>query len=491
MISSNKFPDALQNGTLLLQYRIEGVLGQGGFGITYLAQDTRLKMFVAIKEFFPRDIIARSPNGDLRVKSASEFEPFEKGKRGFLAEAQTLAKFKHPNIIQIYNFFEDHNTAYMVMDFEEGESLSELLNNSCQLQEHELMDILLPLLSGLEVLHSTGYIHRDIKPSNIYIRKDKTPVFLDFGLARDVIGIPSKNITTLFTPGYAPIEQYHSSSKKQGPWTDIYAMGAILYRAISGSAPEHATDRSMALLEQNQDPVKAATIVGDGRYSQSFLEAIDKSIQILEKKRPKSVDEWRQMLVKNETQPPIGHLVSNAQHDHQNRTTQSETHSQLEQTAQDRPATTTCRYADLPPTQPESTSEKENLPIAFVDHDSIDYDFDIEIEHDGKSFNVLSKTLPIHTFDTIILEFFETLVTDLPDNQEALFDKHSPPMLRLTMSIPQSIHVSERQLIIDKVSDKLTNYVIGHLKTLLGPTTKIFVYFSAHTCKDSSTVWIL
>ena len=295
------FPDSLPAGTNLLQYRVEKVLGQGGFGLTYLAQDTRLDMSVALKEFFPRESAAREPNGGVRPKSSLENEQFAAGLKGFLSEAQILARFRHPNIVQVHNFFEENSTAYMVMAFEKGESLSVLL----KLQEHwsevELLKIVLPLLDGLKILHGAGFIHRDIKPGNIYIRQNGTPVLLDFGATRHAIGEHTKTLTALLTPGYAPMEQYYSSSKRQGAWTDIYAMGAVLYRAITGQVPDHATDRMSALPRGELDPLPPLMSLGLSGYSHHFLEAIDHALQVLEKDRPQTVTLFRSELVNSKT----------------------------------------------------------------------------------------------------------------------------------------------------------------------------------------------
>lgn len=293
------FPDALAEGSVLLQYQIEKVLGQGGFGITYKGMDTRLKMPVAIKEFYPCDRSVRVSDGSIRPKSSLDTELFKKGMISFLQEAQTLGQFRHPNIVQVYNFFEALGTAYMVMAFEEGECLSDRIKRRKRdpLTEEELMTIILPLLDGLHVFHSAGYIHRDIKPGNIYIRKDETPVLLDFGSARQAIGIATKSLTTLLTPGYAPFEQYYSSSKRQGPWTDIYAIGAVLYRIITGRVPTHATDRSSAIMRRETDPVPCLKSSFGLNYSHRFLSAIQHAMQVLESDRPQSVFDFREELL--------------------------------------------------------------------------------------------------------------------------------------------------------------------------------------------------
>lgn len=291
------FPDALPAATTLLQYRIEEVLGQGGFGLTYLARDERLEMPVAIKEFFAQDISVRDCNLQIRPKSSLHSEQFNWGMTRFLDEARNLARFRHPNIVQVLNFFEENGTAYMVMAYEHGDSMAAVLKRCPQLSESQLLEIVLPLLSGMETLHDAGYIHRDIKPGNIYLRENGSPVLLDFGSARQAIGEQTKTLTAILTPGYAPFEQYFSSSKRQGPWTDIYSMGGVLYRAVTGKTPTHATDRSSALLRDERDPLQHAIDFSGGSYSDAFLQAIDSALAVLEANRPQTTKEWHNMLV--------------------------------------------------------------------------------------------------------------------------------------------------------------------------------------------------
>lgn len=293
------FPDALAEGSMLLEYRLDRVLGQGGFGVTYLAEDTKLNVQVAIKEYFPREICVRTPDGKVLPKSPADLELFKKGLTGFLEEARTIARFNHPAIINIKLFFEALGTAYIVMHYEEGRGLDAVIkaHRHARWSEQELLDLMLPILAGLERMHSVGFIHRDIKPGNIYIRTDGSPLLLDFGSARYVLWEETKNITTFLTPGYAPFEQYYSSSKRQGPWTDIYALGAVLYRIMVGKVPIQATERSSALLGGEKDPMSSACITRLDSYSPHFLLAIKHAIQVLEKDRPQTIEEFRQELV--------------------------------------------------------------------------------------------------------------------------------------------------------------------------------------------------
>jgi serine/threonine protein kinase len=281
--------NALPQGFLLNEYKIESVLGKpGGFGITYLAKDTHLEQWVAIKEYLPSDFALReSSSNTVHVQSTSYQDSFNWGLNCFIDEARVLAKFKHKTIVRVLRYFEANGTAYMVMEYEEGQSLAEYLKQKRFLTEQELLNIINPLLEGLIDIHNENLLHRDIKPDNIYIRKDNTPVLLDFGSARYAVGQKSRTVTSIVTPGYAPLEQYDNEGVAQGPWTDIYGLGAVMYQAISGNTPPAATRRVM------KDPMKPATEVGEGRYKENLLEAIDWALQLNEEDRPQTVGQWR------------------------------------------------------------------------------------------------------------------------------------------------------------------------------------------------------
>jgi len=290
----DKLRNSLRPGHELHWYRIEEVLGQGGFGITYLAYDANLEQHVAIKEYLPMELAVRE--GDFSVYPASRAHDtrYRWGLDRFLAEARTLARFKHPAIVRVNSVFEANNTAYMVMEYQLGMSLQAVLDRRGTLPENELVALVLPLLDGLQVIHAEGFIHRDIKPSNIYIRRDGHPVLLDFGSARQALGEETKTLTSVVSPGYAPFEQYYSKSDRQGPWTDIYGLGATLYRALSGLQPMAAIDRSEAILKAERDVFVSASELGAGRYSPNFLRAVDAALVFNEKKRPQNVAQWRQ-----------------------------------------------------------------------------------------------------------------------------------------------------------------------------------------------------
>jgi len=281
---------ALPKGQMLSDYRIEGILGQGGFGITYLATDTMLNRRVAIKEYYPREFAVRE--GTLLVKatgSQEDQDTFKWGLERFLEEAQVLARFDEPNIIAIRRFFKANGTAYLVMDYCDGEPLDEIIKRGGPLNQNQIEEILYPLLDGLEKIHSANFLHRDIKPANIYIRDDGSPVLLDFGAARQEIGSHSHSVTSLATAGYAPFEQY-STRGKQGAYTDIYGLCATMYRAVTGEKPQAATDRML------DDTLITASELGYGKYSSNILSAIDAGMGVRPAERPQSVAAFRDIL---------------------------------------------------------------------------------------------------------------------------------------------------------------------------------------------------
>lgn len=282
----------LPAGYRLHEYVISKVIGSGGFGVTYFGRDTNLDKAVAIKEYFPFSLASRyddqwvAPNTTVQDDQSE----YDWGLSRFIDEARTLAKFEHPNLIRVVRYIEENGTAYIVMDFAEGRPLSQVVNEDGLLSEDQLKPKLLPLLDGLSLVHAADMLHRDVKPENIIIRSDGTPVLIDFGAARQAIGSRSRPISTILTPGYAPYEQYFSSGN-QGPWTDIYAMGAVTYACLTGDAPHEAVQRAV------EDPTTPTVEAAKGRGSKQFLEAIDWAIRPREADRPQSVDEWRAALL--------------------------------------------------------------------------------------------------------------------------------------------------------------------------------------------------
>ena len=280
---------ALPSGTELVgDYRIERVLGAGGFGITYLADEIALARLVTIKEYFPSDFAARDGGIDAAPRSQDCAGDYRWGLDRFIEEAQTLAKFDHPNIVRVYRYFRANNTGYMVLHFEEGQSLKGWLKGLGRApRQNELDTIIAPLLDALELIHKADFLHRDIAPDNIIIRKDGRPVLIDFGSARGEIASHSKTVSALVKPGYSPYEQYAETSRQQGPWTDIYALGATLYHAVTGKRPPDAPSR---MVKDELVPAREAAL---SSYRAGFLKAIDKALALKVEARPQSIPAWR------------------------------------------------------------------------------------------------------------------------------------------------------------------------------------------------------
>ena len=288
--------NALPLQSMLHEYRLEQVLGAGGFGITYLGCDTHLERQVALKEYFPPELAMRAPDGGVVASSAQRDADYRWGLERFLQEARTLAKFSHAHIVRVVRYFEANGTAYMVMDYERGEALKVLLQRSPRPAEAELKRLAAPLLDGLRAVHAAGILHRDIKPDNIVVRADGSPVLIDFGAARNALGGETRSLTAVLTPGYAPLEQY-SGQGKQGPWTDLYAFAGVLYRAATDAPPPDAVAR------MSSDSVSTSLAQAKGRYSEAFLRAVEWALAVDEKRRPRSVDEWKGPLLEGGSLP--------------------------------------------------------------------------------------------------------------------------------------------------------------------------------------------
>ena len=290
-VSAEDHKQALPPGFALGSYRVVRVLGVGGFGITYLCEHTGLGVQVAVKEYLPNEIAVRDGT-EVHPKSARDREGFEWGLERFLEEARTVARFRHPNVVHVRDCFEANRTAYIVMDYEDGEPLDALLRRHDTLTESQLKRIALPLADGLREVHAAGFLHRDVKPANVFVRRsDESPVLLDFGSARHALGRRSRSVTAIASAGYSPPEQYESAGE-QGPWTDVYALSALCYRAISGKAPVEAPRRQGELLRSRTDPLpKLTEAVHDG-YARSLLDAVSWGLHLVERDRPQSLDEW-------------------------------------------------------------------------------------------------------------------------------------------------------------------------------------------------------
>jgi serine/threonine protein kinase len=282
---------ALPEGTDLVgDYRIKRVLGAGGFGITYLADEQALGRLVTIKEYFPAEFAARRKRSAV-PRSRNVADDYQWGLDRFIEEAQTLARFDHPNIVRVHRYFRANDTAYMVLHFEQGGSFKAWLKGLKRApRQAELDKMIAALLDALEIIHDADYLHRDIAPDNIMVRRDGSPVLIDFGSARGAMASQSRTVSALVKPGYSPYEQYATSGANQGPWTDIYALGATLYHAITGKRPPDAPSR---VVNDEYVPAQEAAL---GSYRNTFLEAIDKALRTEIRERPRRIADWRTAL---------------------------------------------------------------------------------------------------------------------------------------------------------------------------------------------------
>lgn len=304
-MNQKKYRDVLPSGYQLHWYELLSVLGRGAYGITYLATDKNLQQSVAIKEYLPNEFASRENDNTVHPVTGEQREIYEWGLDRFLREARTLAKFKHHNIVRVLSVFEKNNTAYMVMEYEQGEDLAKILKAHKNMLEEKLLSIFTPILTGLSLVHAEGFIHRDIKPSNIYIRQDKSPVLIDFGSARQTKHGPTRALTSLVTYGYAPFEQYNEGEDKQGPWTDLYAMAASVYLAMVGKLPMDALSRGSSLLNDGVDSYEPVSIVAKDRFSPHFLLAVDNAMMFRAQDRPQSASQWADMLTGKIPAPPL------------------------------------------------------------------------------------------------------------------------------------------------------------------------------------------
>ncbi|MBI4740002.1 MAG: protein kinase [Betaproteobacteria bacterium] len=291
--------NTLPIGAQIREFRIAGVVATGGFGIVYLAQDLSLGRYVALKEYMPASLAERAQGMAVAVKSAHHADTFDAGLRSFVNEARLLAQFDHPSLVKVYRFWEENGTAYMVMPYLEGVTLQKTLAELAgPPDERWLKTLLAPLLDALEIIHRDNCFHRDISPDNILILKDGRPLLLDFGAARRIIGDMNQALTVILKPSYAPPEQYgEAADGKQGAWTDIYALGAVIACAITGKPPAPSVSRVM------NDTRAPLAQVAAGRYSPGFLGAVDRALAIRPENRPQSVAEWRRTLLAEDGSP--------------------------------------------------------------------------------------------------------------------------------------------------------------------------------------------
>lgn len=266
-------------GSLIEEYEILHCIGQGGFGTTYLCFDKNLGRKCIIKEYTPQGNAFRKVNANLFPLLNFEFES---GLNDFLQEAKNLALFNHPNIVKINRFFKANSTGYIVMDFEQGISLREIINSKKIFEEKEIESIIIPLCSGIQELHNKSLIHRDIKPDNIIIRPNGSPILIDFGSIGNLNDINEIDYKIYITPHYAPIEQFNLKFP-QGNWIDIYALGATIYELIAGFPPPTSLERI------RDDKLKPIYEIGNGVYGGKLLRLVDKSLSLNYKERPISI----------------------------------------------------------------------------------------------------------------------------------------------------------------------------------------------------------
>ncbi|WP_222592831.1 serine/threonine protein kinase [Meiothermus hypogaeus] len=275
------------------RYTLGKVLGQGGFGITYLGADTQENRPVAIKELFPEGSSRRANSRNVVPPTSLLGTGFAETMEKFEDEARVLSRFNHPGIVRVFDIFEENGTAYLVMEFLKGQTLGKRIEKQGKLEAREVQDIALKLLDALEVVHSAGMLHRDIKPDNVFLHQDGRVVLIDFGSARQFAQGKTLQHTRLVTPGYAPLEQYGTAGKF-GPYTDLYALGATLYHALTGVVPPAATDRV-----QSNQPLRLPRETPDG-----LEQAVNRALEIRVDRRPQSVAEFRAILLGQQQPTP-------------------------------------------------------------------------------------------------------------------------------------------------------------------------------------------
>jgi serine/threonine protein kinase len=309
--SASDEPDRLPIGTRLGELELTGFVGQGGFSMVYLAWDHSLERRVAVKEYMPSSLASRSGHSHVAARSERHRETFDAGLKSFVNEGKLLAQFDHPSLVKVYRFWEQNGTAYMAMPFYEGTTLKDtvLAMMGKPPDEEWLLRLLDPLTAALAVIHAEQCFHRDIAPDNVLLLKGSgRPLLLDFGAARRVIGDKTQALTVILKPGYAPVEQYAEDPHlRQGAWTDVYALAAVVYWSITGKTPPTSVGRMLS------DAYVPLMQCARGRYSDQFLTAIDRALRVLPEQRTRSVDQLRSELgiaagTEPATAPAIAHV---------------------------------------------------------------------------------------------------------------------------------------------------------------------------------------
>ena len=281
----------LPPGTQIARYELISELGAGSFGITYRARDLDRGIDVAIKEYLPKDIAARTSGKQVGLRGPEHERFYQWGMDRFVTEAQILAQFRHPNIVKVLNYFHENGTAYFVMEYQAGRDLDRIIKTKEQpMVEAQIRAWLVPVLSGLNTIHQKSYLHRDIKPGNIFLTRSGTPVLLDFGAACFAMGDEVRKTSDVLTPAYASIEQYGHQAAL-GPWSDLYALGATVYRCFVKKAPTSAYNRANAFSRGESDPLVPVSKVAAGYASPEFLRVVDWMLTVVAAERPQSADE--------------------------------------------------------------------------------------------------------------------------------------------------------------------------------------------------------
>ena len=283
--------NCLATGTQVSDFEIIGLIGEGGFGIVYLARDTSLDRIVALKEFMPAAFAGRIDGVRVAVRAANHRATFDAGLKSFINESKMLAKFAHPALVEVFRFWEGNGTAYMAMRLYRGETLRQVLSKgSDDFTEDRIAQVMGPIFDALEMLHREQVFHRDIAPDNIILSEGRS-VLLDFGSARKIIGDATQALTTVLKPGYAPLEQYSDDgTMKQGAWTDVYALGGVLYHLATGKVPLQAVSRMMS------DPMQTINQVTGDKFSENFSRAVSKAMMVHIENRFQTVTEFREAL---------------------------------------------------------------------------------------------------------------------------------------------------------------------------------------------------
>jgi serine/threonine protein kinase len=295
-VSRQPLPRNTILGSGLDQYRIDSVLGPGGFGITYLAESLRIHREVAIKEYFPAEFAYRDGATTVQPLRSGGRDLFADGLRYFVEEARVLGRFRHEHIVRVIGLIEQFGTAYMVLEFEEGVSFKRWLQQLGRAPtQSEIDGVLEPILSALDTIHAQRLFHRDIAPDNIIIRPNGKPVLIDFGAARHFARENSHTLGAIVKSGYSPPEQYTLDTKLQGAWSDVYALAATMHHALMGRPPEEASKRQLhdtvLPIEDHLDPVLLS------RYRPAFLDGVNAGLTLKPRDRPATIAEWRPMLM--------------------------------------------------------------------------------------------------------------------------------------------------------------------------------------------------